>query len=93
MIEAAKMGAHVATLPPAVMRQLFQHPLTDKGLAAFLADWDKTGQCILKGRPAPWPTASRTPRWTPPRRPARKSPSTCVVIPTSWWSILTSSAS
>ncbi|MCE2509597.1 MAG: fructose-6-phosphate aldolase [Alphaproteobacteria bacterium] len=47
VIEAAKMGAHVATLPPKVLRQLFQHPLTDKGLAAFLADWQKTGQSIL----------------------------------------------
>jgi transaldolase len=47
VIEAAKMGAHVATLPPAVLRQMFQHPLTEKGLAAFLADWQKTGQSIL----------------------------------------------
>jgi len=47
MVEAAKMGAHVATMPPAVLRQMFQHPLTDKGLAAFLADWKKTGQSIL----------------------------------------------
>ena len=39
VIEAAKMGAHVATLPPGVLRQMFNHPLTDKGLAAFLADW------------------------------------------------------
>jgi transaldolase len=46
VIEAAKMGAHVATLPPAVLRSLFNHPLTDKGLAAFLADWKKTGQTI-----------------------------------------------
>jgi transaldolase len=46
VIEAAKMGAHVATLPPAVLRSLFNHPLTDKGLAAFLADWSKTGQTI-----------------------------------------------
>jgi transaldolase len=45
--EAAKMGAHVGTMPPAVLRQMFQHPLTDKGLAAFLADWKKTGQSIL----------------------------------------------
>lgn len=44
--EAAKMGAHVATLPPSVLRQLVQHPLTDKGLAAFMADWQKTGQSI-----------------------------------------------
>ncbi len=47
VIEAAKVGAHVATMPPKVLRQLFQHPLTDKGLAAFLADWQKTGQSIL----------------------------------------------
>jgi transaldolase len=48
VVEAAKLGADVATLPPAVLRQLYQHPLTDKGLAAFLADWAKTGQTILK---------------------------------------------
>jgi transaldolase len=47
VIEAAKMGAHVATIPPAVLRQMFAHPLTDKGLTAFLADWAKTGQSIL----------------------------------------------
>jgi transaldolase len=47
VIDAAKMGAHVVTLPPAVLRQMFHHPLTDKGLAAFLADWAKTGQSIL----------------------------------------------
>lgn len=47
VVAAAKLGADVATLPPAVLRQLFQHPLTDKGLAAFLADWAKTGQSIL----------------------------------------------
>jgi transaldolase len=47
VIEAAKIGAHVGTLPPAVLRQMFVHPLTDKGLAAFLADWKKTGQSIL----------------------------------------------
>jgi transaldolase len=46
VVEAAKLGAHVATVPPAVLRQLFNHPLTDKGLAAFLADWAKTGQQI-----------------------------------------------
>jgi transaldolase len=45
--ESAKMGAHVATLPPKVIKQLFYHPLTEKGLAAFLADWEKTKQSIL----------------------------------------------
>ena len=47
VIEAAKMGAHVATLPPAVLRQLALHPLTDKGLAAFLKDWQASGQTII----------------------------------------------
>ncbi len=47
VIEAARVGAHVVTAPPAVLRQLFNHPLTDKGLAAFLADWQKTGQRIV----------------------------------------------
>ncbi|HKK36394.1 MAG TPA: fructose-6-phosphate aldolase [Paracoccaceae bacterium] len=45
--DAAKMGADVATMPPATLRALASHPLTDKGLAAFLADWAKTGQSIL----------------------------------------------
>ena len=48
VVEAAKMGAHVATIPPAVLRAMFKHPLTDKGLDAFLADWAKTGQSILE---------------------------------------------
>ena len=47
LVQAAKLGAHVATLPPQVIRQLLKHPLTDSGLAAFLADWKKTGQSIL----------------------------------------------
>jgi len=47
VVAAAKIGADVCTLPPKVLRQLYEHPLTDKGLAAFLADWEKTGQSIL----------------------------------------------
>ena len=47
VIQAAKLGAHVATLPPNVLRQLFKHALTDNGLKAFLDDWAKTGQSIL----------------------------------------------
>jgi len=47
VIAAAKLGAHVATLPPNVLRQLFKHTLTDNGLKAFLDDWAKTGQSIL----------------------------------------------
>lgn len=41
VVESALMGADVATIPPKVIKQLVQHPLTDKGLAAFLADWDR----------------------------------------------------
>ena len=47
VVEAAKMGAHVATMPASVLKQLFNHPLTDKGLETFVADWKKTGQSIL----------------------------------------------
>jgi transaldolase len=41
IVEAAMMGAHVATMPAKVLHQLIQHPLTDKGLDLFLADWSK----------------------------------------------------
>ncbi len=47
VLTAAKLGADVCTIPPAVMHQLARHPLTDKGLEGFLADWAKTGQSIL----------------------------------------------
>ena len=47
IVESAKMGAHVMTSPPNVIRQLYKHPLTDSGLAAFVEDWKKTGQSIL----------------------------------------------
>ena len=47
IVDAAKMGAHVVTCPPEVIRKLYSHPLTDKGLAAFVDDWKKTGQSIL----------------------------------------------
>ena len=47
VIQCAKLGAHVATVPPAVLRSLFKHVLTDNGLKAFLDDWKKTGQSIL----------------------------------------------
>ncbi|MGN6550799.1 MAG: fructose-6-phosphate aldolase [Pararhizobium sp.] len=44
--EAAIIGADVATVPPSTLKALVKHPLTDKGLEAFLADWKKTGQTI-----------------------------------------------
>lgn len=47
VVDAALLGADVITLPPAIIDQLYKHPLTDKGLAAFLEDWKKTGQSIL----------------------------------------------
>lgn len=46
VIESAKIGADIVTLPPNVIRQLASHPLTDKGLEAFLKDWKDTGQSI-----------------------------------------------
>ena len=45
--EAVLIGADCATLPPSVFQDMFKHPLTDRGLDAFLADWAKTGQSIL----------------------------------------------
>lgn len=47
IVESAKIGAHVATCPASVIKQLYNHPLTDKGLATFVDDWKKTGQSIL----------------------------------------------
>lgn len=41
VVEAAKMGAHIGTMPYKVFEQLFKHPLTDKGLEGFLKDWEK----------------------------------------------------
>lgn len=59
VVESAKLGAHVATLPPAVLRAMFKHPLTDRGLEAFLADWAKTGQSIVTDADASEPTGER----------------------------------
>lgn len=47
VLDCARIGADVMTAPPGVIKSLASHPLTDKGLAAFLADWEKTGQKIL----------------------------------------------
>lgn len=44
VVEAARMGADVATMPFKVIEQLLKHPLTDKGLEQFLADWRKSGR-------------------------------------------------
>jgi transaldolase len=46
VVEAAKIGADVMTAPPKIIHQLFKHPLTDAGIAAFLHDWQATGQQI-----------------------------------------------
>ena len=46
LLHAAEAGAHIATLPPAVIKQILQHPLTDAGLEKFLADWRQTKQKI-----------------------------------------------
>ena len=47
VVDSAKFGADVATIPPKILQAMFLHPLTDKGLKAFLSDWEKTGQSIL----------------------------------------------
>lgn len=47
VVDAANLGADIITLPPSALRQLYNHPLTDKGLESFLQDWAKTGQSIL----------------------------------------------
>jgi len=46
VLQSAKIGADVATMPPSVIKGLFKHVLTDKGIEGFLADWQKTGQSI-----------------------------------------------
>jgi transaldolase len=46
VLQAAKAGADVATIPPKVLHQLYQHPLTDRGIEAFVKDWESTGQKI-----------------------------------------------
>ena len=45
--DAALIGADVVTVPPAILKALVKHPLTDKGIETFLADWKKTGQRIV----------------------------------------------
>lgn len=47
VLEAARIGADIATVPAAILRKLFQHPLTDKGIEAFLRDWEASGNRIL----------------------------------------------
>ncbi|MCC7196996.1 fructose-6-phosphate aldolase [Candidatus Peregrinibacteria bacterium] len=41
VIDAARLGADIATMPPEILEKMVKHPLTDKGIAAFLADWEK----------------------------------------------------
>ncbi|MBI4164585.1 MAG: fructose-6-phosphate aldolase [Acidobacteria bacterium] len=48
VVDAAKAGAHVATMPYKVIEQLIKHPLTDKGLAQFLKDWEKAQQSLVR---------------------------------------------
>jgi len=47
VVDAASLGADIVTIPPSALRQLYNHPLTDKGLKSFLKDWTSTGQSIL----------------------------------------------
>src|SRR3989441_9346156 len=65
VVEAAMIGADVATLPPDVLKKLLLHPLTDRGLEQFLADWNKR---VARAKAPVWPTPRRSARATPPRR-------------------------
>lgn len=47
VLDAALAGADVSTLPPKILRQMYQHPQTDRGLEGFMKDWAKTGQSLL----------------------------------------------
>lgn len=47
VVEAARIGADIATVPPEVLDKMYNHPLTDRGVDAFLADWGRLGQSIL----------------------------------------------
>ena len=47
VVNSAKLGANIATIPPKILNDMYLHPLTDKGLEAFLSDWKKTGQSII----------------------------------------------
>lgn len=57
VVEAAKMGAHIGTMPFKVFEQLFKHPLTDKGLEGFLKDWEKARETL--GEMTPTAAAAR----------------------------------
>lgn len=46
VVSAARMGAHIATMPYKVFEQLFRHPLTDRGLEGFLKDWEKARETL-----------------------------------------------
>ena len=47
IVESAKIGANIVTIPAKTFKEMYNHPLTDKGLASFMSDWKKTGQSIL----------------------------------------------
>ena len=47
IVESSKAGADIVTIPPKVFREMYNHPLTKKGLDAFLSDWNKTGKTII----------------------------------------------
>ncbi len=51
VLEAALMGADIATIPTAVFNKMVNHPLTEKGLAAFLADWEEAGDAVTGAVP------------------------------------------
>jgi transaldolase len=69
MVQAAMIGADVATVPFSVIQQMLKHPLTDQGLQKFLADWEKT-KAPASGSSAPANAASSAGKSTPGKKPA-----------------------
>jgi transaldolase len=59
VVEAAKMGAHIGTMPFKVFEQLFKHPLTDRGLESFLKDWEKAREVLGEIVEAPQEVSAR----------------------------------
>src|SRR2546429_8448189 len=74
VIEAARLGADIATCPPAVVDQLFNHPLTNIGLEKFLKDWEKAQAVKAEGESEGRARRSRAPRGAGRRRGAAEAP-------------------
>ena len=77
IVEAARMGADICTCPPAVIEQLFNHPLTDIGLEKFLKDWEKAQAVQGVGAAADGRAIDASRRARAPRRAGRRRGRAC----------------